>query len=328
MLVSAIARLSLQLARQHSFLKKNMYPVLQEARLGNDGSLSGSDFKKITHYYGWAVPAVLGEAFCAWRGTPMTETERACSTAQGAMTGLFDDFFDQTMLTDEAIGTLMSASSGIHYRDMHEKLFRRFFSEALTQSPSPKQMQEALSVVYADQVLSRRQADPSISTDEIKDISLRKGGSSLLFYRTAFEPAADEKEKSILYTLGGLMQISNDIFDIYKDREAGIFTLATRCVDIRSLRDFFENSLQQIFRELSSVHLPASRKHRFASIINLGIFSRVFVCLDQLEALQEKTGGHFQLQNYKRKELICDMEKPRNLLASARYYRKCMKEIK
>lgn len=312
--------MSLQLLRQRSFLKKNISPVLDEAKLENDGSLCDADFKKITHYYGWAVPAVLGEAFCAWRDKSMTEKERRCSTAQGAMTGLFDDLFDQTMLTDDAIESLISESSGNRYRNTHEKLFLRFFREAFTLAPNQKMMRDALYTVYEDQVLSRRQTDPFISADDIIDISFRKGGSSLLFYRTAFDPPADALEKEIFYMLGGLMQLSNDLFDIYKDRQSGIQTLPTTVSDMRVVKNLFEDKLRECQRLIVTAGVPETCKQKFYANINLGIFSRAWVCIDQLMALQKSSGDVFDVHAYPREALICDMEKWSNLVKSAKAF--------
>jgi hypothetical protein len=56
---------------------------------------------------------------------------------------------------------------------------------------------------------------------------MHKGGSSVLFYRTAFSPEVSGKEKILINNLGAMMQLGNDIFDVYKDRESGINTLVT-----------------------------------------------------------------------------------------------------
>ena len=84
--------------RQNKFIQKNINPLLDEAKKINDGNLEENDLKKITGYYGLAVPAILGEAFCTLRGKKMTDKERLASTCQGAMTGLGDDFFDKQRL--------------------------------------------------------------------------------------------------------------------------------------------------------------------------------------------------------------------------------------
>jgi hypothetical protein len=52
--------------------------------------------------------------------------------------------------------------------------------------------------------------------------------------------------------------------------------------------------------------------------------ARCFVCLDQYENL-EKISGTFQPHTYSRQQLICDMEKPKNLLSSFSYFTKYKK---
>ena len=54
--------------RQKKFIRSKIDPVIAEATALNDGSLDEADLKKLRGYYGLAVPAVLGEAFCALRG--------------------------------------------------------------------------------------------------------------------------------------------------------------------------------------------------------------------------------------------------------------------
>ena len=58
---------------------------------------------------------------------------------------------------------------------------------------------------------------------------------------------------------------------------------------------------------------------KFLKIISLGI-ARVYVCLDQFEVLQFKNNGQFDVASYRRKELICDMQKPKNQLKTIQYY--------
>src|SRR5436190_5404165 len=108
---------------QKKFLQKNIYPRLDAARAINDGSLDEEDFKKITHYYGLAVPAILGEAICLLRGHKMTERERMALTCQGAMTGLFDDFFDKRGKSDETVKTLIEKPQELTGNNESEKIF-------------------------------------------------------------------------------------------------------------------------------------------------------------------------------------------------------------
>ena len=100
--------------RQKRFIKKNIAPLLTEAQKEADGSLDESDIKKITGYYGLAVPAILGEAFCVLRGEPMTKKERMASTCQGAMTGLGDDFFDKQRLSEQGVKDFIERPGNVY----------------------------------------------------------------------------------------------------------------------------------------------------------------------------------------------------------------------
>ncbi len=305
---------------QKKFIQKNIGPYLDEARKNNDGSMEESDFKKITGYYGLAVPAILGEAFCALRGKKMTGKERMASTCQGAMTGLCDDFFDKQRLSDEALIDLMVKPELFTGNNTNEKLFLNFYKTALANAPKAQAMQEQLYKVYHAQVLSKRQASPGLSYEEIKDISLRKGAESLLYYRTAFENPYKKGEEKMLYCLGGLMQLSNDIFDVYKDQQQGIQTLVTTAKKIKDLRFLYSSLLEIAFEAAYQTKYPRRKIKRFLNIISLGIFSRCYVCMDQLEKLEARSANIFEPGKYQRKDLVCDMDTAANKWRSLKYH--------
>lgn len=315
-----VSTLLQNLRLQNQFIKKNISPYLNDAKKNNDGSIEENDIKKITAYYGLAVPAILGEAFCALRGKKMTGKERLASTCQGAMTGLFDDFFDKQRLSDEGLIAFLINPGTVNANSSNEKLFLHFYTTALANAADPELMQERLYRVYHAQVLSKNQAAPGLSYTEIENITLLKGAESLLFYRTAFGNPMDAKEEKMLYSLGGLMQLGNDIFDVYKDQQQGIHTLVTTSKRTRDLRLFF-SALQQIGYEVAyKTGYPRKNVKNFLRIISLGIFSRCYVCLDQLEKLEATSGNVFDPSRFGRKDLVCDMDKASNKFRSLWYH--------
>ena len=177
-------------------------------------------------------------------------------------------------------------------------------------------MQETLREVYKAQVESKKQKD-AITKKELTDLTFFKGGSSVIFYRSAFAPAASAEELKLLYNLGGLMQLSNDIFDVYKDREAGIKTLLTETKSIKDIRAFFKTSLDEYYQHAFMIGFPEKNVRAFLNIISIGVFSRCFVCLQQLEENEKLTENEFSVHSYSRKQLICDMDKGMNMLRSA-----------
>lgn len=61
---------------QRHFIQLHIHPITSSFMKLNDGTLDDRDIQKIFNYYGLAVPAILGEAFCLLNGTKMTERER------------------------------------------------------------------------------------------------------------------------------------------------------------------------------------------------------------------------------------------------------------
>ncbi len=310
---------------QKEFIQKNITPQLEEASKINDGSLDENDLKKITGYYGLAVPAILGEAFCALRGTKMSDRERMASTSQGGMTGLGDDFFDKQRLSEAGLKDFIERPELFNGNTSSERLFLNFYKAALANAPQPTQTQQQIYRVFHAQLLSKQQAKPGLSYEIIKDITLRKGAESLLYYRTVFENPFKKGEEKMLYCLGGLMQLSNDIFDVYKDHKNSISTLVTIASKINELRLLYSALLQIGIEAAYKSGYPKKNVRKFLGIISIGIFSRCYVCLDQLEKNEKRSGNVFDLKQYQRKDLICDMDTAANKWRSLRYHLKITK---
>ncbi len=307
---------------QKQFIRQILEPDLAKSRREHDDSLNDADFRKITQYYGFAVPAILGEGFCLLRGRELEKQERIALTYLGALTGLFDDFFDEKQLSDHYLKTLMDFPDEAETRNANERLFVGFVIQALQHSPEPRTLKQAAFKVYEAQVLSKKQKDPAIGRDEIRDITLQKGGFSILFYRSAFQQGTSEAEKQMLYHLGGLGQLENDIFDIYKDHVNGIQTLATTTDHIGDLREAYGSLLKKVIGLVHQTAFPVQNKKKFLRFVAL-IVSRGFVCLDFLEKSEKRTRHTFLLKAYDKKDLICDMGTFKNNLKLLYYYLKC-----
>ncbi|MBN1387607.1 MAG: class 1 isoprenoid biosynthesis enzyme [Bacteroidales bacterium] len=315
-----ISQFRTNLKKQQEFIKKTIAVDILEIKKDIDNTLTEKDFKKIFTYYGSAVPAVLGEGYCLLRGKKMTENERYRLTYMGALTGLFDDFFDEKNTEESHIKELVNNAGEQITRNSHEKLFIRFYVKVLN-SGDPLRVKEHLNRVFDAQVLSKRQKDPGISKEEIRYITMEKGGSSLLFYRCAFPEQVSENERRMLYHLGGLGQLENDIFDIYKDHRDSICTLATKETRISNLRAAYLSLMYDVFTMVKQVDYPSGNRKRFLRFVSL-VSSRGLVCLDHLQKQEAQSGGVFDIPSPPRENLICDMEKKYNHLRLFRYYLK------
>lgn len=306
---------------QQHFIRRVLLHDIVLSKVNNDNALDETDFRKITHYYGLAVPAVLGEAFCLLNGSAMNEKERLAITCAGALTGLFDDFFDKRNLPENRILQYITNPYEVVVDNSNEALFLTFYKKVLENCQDPELLKNYFLKVFDAQKMSKSQQSDDISLSEIEKITFFKGGVSLQFYRSVFGETSNEAEDRMLYYAGGLGQLENDVFDVWKDYNEGIKTLPTTCQKIAEIRLLYLYTYQRVASLLSKTTYCRKSKKRFLRLFAL-VVSRGMVCLDQLENLQESTGGEFKLQAYRQKQLICDMEKPINILRSFYYYTK------
>src|ERR1039458_3502627 len=110
---------------------------------------------------------------------------------------------------------------------------------------------------------------PGITHERMKDITIRKGAESVLLYRSVFDFHMSNAEEKMLYSLGGLMQLSNDIFDVYKDHKQGIKTLVTSARKINELRALFTTILESGIEKAKQVDYPFKNIRKFLGIISL-----------------------------------------------------------
>lgn len=303
---------------QKQFIKEELNDALQLFEQGKDETLSSMDFKKIKRYYALGVPGILGKSFSILNGFPITKTERLASTYQGALTGLFDDFFDHFDLPEVYLRKMIEIPENIETTKSNEALFLYLYKQCLKHVENPTLLKQYFNRVLDAQVCSLNQTNAKTRLEEIKATTLFKGGISVVFYRVAYHQHMDEKEEKALYKLGGLLQLGNDIFDVHKNLQSGVRTLVTECKDIKELKQYFFQLLKEVYTEIYLMNYDRFRIERFIQFLNLGIH-RISVCLDQLEELQKKKGGVFEPKKYERKELICDMEKTGNLMKVVRY---------
>jgi len=306
--------------KQENFLDIHIKPGLDIAMKNNDGSLDNEDILKVMRYYGLAVPCILGEALCVLRGKAMSYRERMAFTYQGAMTGLFDDFFDKEITSDHAVKQLMNSPDSAPVNNSRQALFLDFYRNALDFSHSPGSTRHYLQKVYEAQIESKQQAiQNKLSPAELHRITVSKGGHSVLFYRSVMENKMEVAEETALYQMGGLMQFGNDIFDIYKDFNQGIDTMITTVDKIQITRSRFIDMMNTSFDSMYQTSYPTGNIRKFLRLISMCLVARCFVFLDQLEK-KEKMTGKFTPQAYNRQDLICDMQKLVNKWRTIKYF--------
>lgn len=320
-LLELLFALVFNIKKQRKFLDQTLGDDILNSRKNDDGSLDEHDYRKIKGYYGVAVTAMLGESYCTLRGRKMSADERLSVTCLGACTGLFDDLFDKRNLPLEVIRKFIEIPYEVEGGNNYEKLFLTFVRKALDHSANVPLVKKYAFEVYEAQILSKLQVSSEISRERIWSITQEKGGGSLLFYRSTFHENLSPEEVTMLRKLGAIGQLENDIFDVYKDHQAGVRTLATTTLKIEELRQLYMGLMNEVLALIDHLPYPKKNKDTFKRI-NALFICRGLVCLDFLEKNESLTNNTFKVEQYQRSQLVCDMGKPYHFLKSIHYYAK------
>jgi len=301
--------------QQKAYLKESILLDLEEAKQQAGDNLTENDIHKITFYYGLVIP-LMGEILSGLKGVRITSSERKTLTYLGGLTGLFDDLFDEKDTPEAHIKELLNNPTVELSRNVHEKLIVQFYLKALEQEHSIR-IKEKAKLVYEAQILSKKQTSDNLSVEEILHITQQKGGASILLFRSALAGNINALEEELIFNIGVMTQLENDFFDIYKDYQNRIHTLATVSKSMHSLRSEYQSIVNNIYRLTEQTDFPKRNKVKFSRLIAI-LSTRGLVCLDQLIEIQE--GETFEISSYSRTQLICDMEKLKNISKWIRYY--------
>jgi hypothetical protein len=153
---------------------------------------------------------------------------------------------------------------------------------------------------------SLQQHDHVLSIEKLKKITWAKGGYALLLYRSAINRPISDEEWNAVYQLGGLMQLHNDIFDLYRDLQEGIVTLPSQTKSINSLTQLYIEEIEKTFTLFTQLSFSTYQKKKFFLLLNLAVETG-HQCLNQYAKVEARY-GEFIPKNLSRKELVCDME--------------------
>ncbi len=281
-----------------------LFDELQSELQKSGFSLAEKHKKRIEFYT--AQSAITNYWFSTLRGEKPSASEVKNALYLGAFTPIMDDLMDELNMTFENLLAQKSTDreEGVLFHFLMKKLqpimqnscaFRHFFERAhVAQNQSLRQLQKS-----------------PLSDDELEILSQQKGGYYTLLYRALLHNKLLAHEEECIYQLGGILQLSNDIFDMYKDFHQGVQTLAIKHPDIAFLKQLFHSYLLD-FKDIywQMPYAQSCKKNAFAAI--MAIVCRTQVALDYYEKLQGKN-QLLDIAAFSRKAMIADMEKPTNI---------------
>ncbi|WP_423737547.1 class 1 isoprenoid biosynthesis enzyme [Chitinophaga caseinilytica] len=287
-----------------------------EAQFG--GRMPEEARRKVIVSYSIYQPMII-DAFTALRGRKATLEEKERLVQYFICSGAFDDFVDRNELSPEDLDTISFAPENFQPRRIEEKMFLHCHLALRNFVRHRAAYDQAARGLFRAQVDSGKQSRPEpMSAEELLRITLEKGGYAVLLCHFYLDHDASEAERSCWYRIGGIIQLTNDLFDIWKDIQAGVQTLPNTMTDAHAFHAFLSAEVREMMEIIGTLPVPKSRKRAF--LLNMmAICSFSDMAVARLRRIQGAAPQLPDLKTLPRKALIVDMEKPANIWHCMRY---------
>jgi hypothetical protein len=284
---------------------------IQQLEKQFDGRFDDLTFKKIVNSYAIYNP-MLCDAFALLHGRVTNREERIRMLHYFICSSLFDNFYDRKELTSEEIRAISFNPVTYHSRGFDEKIFLHSHVLLKNYVRDQQNYEVVTQQLFKAQQDSMKQFGDTITDEEIKKVTFAKGGYSVLLCSFYLENDASAEEQQCWYRIGSIIQLTNDLFDIYKDLQDGSHTLATRMTNANAFNQFFMELVDQLKEEIRVLPYNSAVKRDFTMSM-MGICAFGWIALAQLRTIQGDRFSLPKLASFPRKDLVIDMEKPENL---------------
>ncbi len=303
---------------QKRFNKTFLVPYLDELEEKYYGKFQTEQRNKILKYYGLFITSFLCSSYKRLYGKVLSDEERKRATLFGILTPVGDDLFDIDKLNKESIRQITFEPEAFNATTFSSKVAKEIQTFLLQTVPHKEAYLKASKDVLDIQVETIQQTNPAISKDEIKRITYIKGAVSVIIYHQCLNEAADEQIREVLFLIGSLYQLGNDIFDLYKDVRDNIYTLVNTCEDYVQFKEDFIERVKLQNKKIYALPYAKKDKEDFCIVMNT-INARSFVAIDQFINTQKKYNCKINWWKLERKDMIVDMEKKKNIIKWLRY---------
>lgn len=311
--ISAVKNVYREIRIQKKFNNAFLIPYMKNLEIKYNGKFSDEQTHKILNYYSLYIASFLCSNYKRLYGKKLTQAERKRVSLFGILTPVGDDLFDIEKLDIECIRAITYHPENYPATTFASQVAKEVQSRILSDVPFREAYLEAAKNVLEIQIETICQTNTSISIEEMERITFAKGAYSVIIYHQTLDQLADEKMMEVLFLVGSLFQLGNDVFDFYKDVRDHIYTLVNTCKDFSEFKNKFEEKVRQMNRKIFALTFDKKNKREFCIIMNT-VNARTLVAIEHFIRLEKSNGGIIDGWKLERKDLVVDMEKPVNIL--------------
>jgi len=283
---------------------------LHMVELKFDGKFDQKTLEKVVKRYS-IQQHFINDSFSSLYGRNNNANEKERNLIYFIMVSVYDDFFDDKTLTLEQIDSIFYHPEEYTAQTFFEKVFIYTHTRLLNDVADKIQYFKDFEGLHIAQKDSLEQFNPAVSDEVLLSITTRKGGYCLLMCRHYLDTPFLIEADATWYALGGVIQLTNDLYDIYKDMQEGIITLAIRAKQHEAIYALYHKQAEALNESIRKLLVTNSHKSDLSIILNV-IAAFGYVALDNLARLQGNNASLPAFETLARKELIIDMEKNTN----------------
>ena len=291
--------------------------LLKKIEIQFNGKFAPTTFKKIKKFQG-IQQFIINDSFTNFEDRTTNTKERENNKLYFILASLYDDLMDENLVSQSVLNEMFLHPEKANPNSFSETVLIDTHLKLLSRVYNKEAYQRVLNNIHQAQIDSLEQLKNDISLERILSITERKGGYSLLMCRHYIQMSAYDVIDNCWYQLGGMIQMTNDLYDIYKDTMAGIHTFANTQNEFEKIRDQYVSQVHKYKLSIEKLAYDDSKKMIFQIKLSL-IPALGFVALDNLKQLQGKAKNLKPFKDYARKDLIVDMENVSNILKLFKY---------
>jgi len=295
-----------RIKKQERYLKGYLPYLLRDVVPDYQQTFSDKDIKRITKYWQLALNLVCDNVY-KLTGKKLNEAEHKRIILLSVFGPLFDDLFDDHILNYEQITSLVTNPETYVAQNKTDKLAAAIYLELLRDMPRRQHFIEHLQAVAHWQQESLKQLNNTITETALQEITYKKSYYAVLLFCALLDNYPDQKILEILYPAAGLMQLTNDAFDVWKDVHKGVYTLPNLYRNFDQLQQLFLVETSTINQRLWQLPYPVKAKQTFAIIIH-SLHAMGWMSLVQLNHVTAGVTSIEELKQVSRKDLVCDMD--------------------
>lgn len=279
-------------------------------------AISAREKRRLKHYFfGTTYLAVL---MCSLRNRARSPEERHLFTNLSALSYCFDDLVESFKTNNDS--NILWQDNPEAYGLAHDKKgLALHLLHNIYKALPPKDVERFRDYMHRIYNLetAKKQHNSALNLEALQSITAEKGGASVLLFRSVLTPTLTAAEETALFEFGYLIQFSDDIFDLWHDRQANIKTLACFLAehnDIAQLIRLFEQQVLRVYQAFRNTFYPKVQIETAIMTLHF-LVSITRVCLQHYLDLQDKW-GNLPLDN--RSEMVVDMERWGNRVRAGR----------